>query len=372
MLTSPNEVELSSVPPEIAIAGSLEILKDPEIWICNTSASNHLTFAKVGCLAERPSETQSQGIFGPARKVESEIDLLSIVCDRFGNALTKVTSKEVLYKGDSNFNLFLVGICLIDDWKLSGDAGHIQLSKGGVDIKFDIVIRMKKGALFCCLIKQIQGFETAAAATEGGKQTSLEKAHYLLGHPNHHSTIDTAKHLEWGQLKNSGKVCQSCAGAKTKQKTVPQTRREPKSSILSEIVYHDLATMKAPANVVEKVPKPDWQVFVDEATGMKFCTFHKFKDDILEDTSAQLKAMEHLANREIQIWRQDNAGENKALEENMKGEHWSMKTKIEYTAPGTPQQNSYTKMGFTALACRARAMMNMGNVPRGSCYKLFS
>ena len=28
---SPNEVELSSVPPEIAITGSLEIFKDPEI-----------------------------------------------------------------------------------------------------------------------------------------------------------------------------------------------------------------------------------------------------------------------------------------------------------------------------------------------------
>ena len=48
-----------------------------------------------------------------------------------------------------------------------------------------------------------------------------------------------------------------------------------------------------------------------------------------------------------------------------------MKTKFEYTASGTPQQNSYAEMGFTALACRARAMMNMGNVPRGSCYNLF-
>ena len=28
-------------------------------------------------------------------------------------------------------------------------------------------------------------------------------------------------------------------------------------------------------------------------------------------------------------------------------------------------------MGFTALAGRARVMMNMGNVPRDSCYKLF-
>ena len=105
LLISPNEVELSSVPPEIAIAGSLEILKDPEIWICDTGASNHLTFAKVGWLAERPSKTQSQGISGQARKAGSEIDLPNIVCGCFGNELIRVTLKAVSYEGDSNFTL---------------------------------------------------------------------------------------------------------------------------------------------------------------------------------------------------------------------------------------------------------------------------
>ena len=171
------------------------------------------------------------------------------------------------------------------------------------------------------MIKRSQGFETAAAATKCSKQMSLDKAHHLLGHANHRSTIDTAKHLGWVKLKNSGNVCQSCAEAKAKQKVVPQSRKEPKLTIPNERVYHDLATVKAPADVVEKVLKPNWQLFIDEATGMKFSTFHKIKDDILEDTSARLKAMDRLADKEIQIWQQDNAGENKALEENMKGKH---------------------------------------------------
>ena len=147
VLISPNEVELSSVPPEIAIAGSLEIAKDTEIWICETGASNHLAFAKVGCSVEPPSKAQSQRISGLARKAESEIDIPSIVCDCFGNELTKVTLKEVSYKGDSNFNFFSVGRCLVDGWKLSGDADYVHLSKGGVDIKFDIVIRTKNGCV---------------------------------------------------------------------------------------------------------------------------------------------------------------------------------------------------------------------------------
>ena len=101
VLITPDEVELSSVPPEIAIVGSIDILSDPEMWICDTGASNHSTFSKLGNSAERPSDTQSQGISGPARKAESEVDLSSIVCDRFGNELTEVTLTEVSYKGDS-------------------------------------------------------------------------------------------------------------------------------------------------------------------------------------------------------------------------------------------------------------------------------
>ena len=158
--------------------------------------------------------------------------------------------------------------------------------------------------VFCYLIKQSQGFETVAAATKVSKQMSLEKVHYMLGHTNHRLTIDMAKHLGWGQLKNSGKICQSCAEAKVKQKAVSHTRREPKSIIPNTRMYHDLATVKAPADVAEKLLKPNWQPFVNEATGMKVSSFRKNKDGILEDTSARLKAMERLADKKIWILRQ--------------------------------------------------------------------
>jgi hypothetical protein len=43
---------MSSVPPEILVAGSLEIPQDPEIWIYNTVASNHSTFSNLGTVKE--------------------------------------------------------------------------------------------------------------------------------------------------------------------------------------------------------------------------------------------------------------------------------------------------------------------------------
>ena len=71
----PREIFLSNVNQQIAVAGSLEILKDPEIWICDTGASNHSTFSKLGCSIERPSNISSQGITGAALKAECEVDL---------------------------------------------------------------------------------------------------------------------------------------------------------------------------------------------------------------------------------------------------------------------------------------------------------
>ena len=125
-----------------------------------------------------------------------------------------------------------------------------------------------------------------------------------------------------------------------------------------------MATSKAPTNIAETVNTPKWQLAVDEATSVRFSTFHKNKDNILDDISAQLKAMERLSGQEIQVWHQDNTGENKVLEKNMKEEHWKMEAKFEYTASGPPQQISYAVMGFTVFTGMESAMVNKGNIPR--------
>ena len=82
-------------------------------------------------------------------KAECEIDIPSIVCDHFGDKLTKVNLIEAACKSASNFNLFSIGRCLVNGWKLSGDSNHVLISKNGVEIKFDIKIRTKKGVLYC-------------------------------------------------------------------------------------------------------------------------------------------------------------------------------------------------------------------------------
>ena len=126
--------------------------------------------------------------------------------------------KGVSYKGDSNFNLFTVGRCLINGWKLSGDVDHIVVSKGGIEIKFDVVIWRRKEALFCCMMKRGAGFtlKSAAAATEGSKCVSMTKAHLLLGHTYYHTAVNTTKYFGLGKLEDSCKVCQPCTTVKSK------------------------------------------------------------------------------------------------------------------------------------------------------------
>jgi hypothetical protein len=38
--------------------------------------------------------------------------------------------REVSCKGDSTFNLFVIGIWLVNGWKLNGDADHVEVSEG--------------------------------------------------------------------------------------------------------------------------------------------------------------------------------------------------------------------------------------------------
>ena len=117
--------------------------------------------------------------------------------------------------------------------------------------------------------------------------------------------------------------------------------------------------------------KPNWQMIVDEATGMKFSAFYPTKSGIVDDTSKKLRLYEKAAKKEIKFWRQDNAGENKILMQNMQGENWQFGCQFEFTAKETPQQNALAELGFTVIAARSRALMNHACVPRDMRYKLW-
>jgi hypothetical protein len=62
--------------------------------------------------------------------------------------------------------------------------------------------------------------------------------------------------------------------------------------------------------------------------------------------------------------RQDNAGENKELEQRLHSTDWKLLVKMEYTAADTIQKNSLVEMKFTYLSAKARVAMHAAGVPK--------
>jgi len=365
---SEREVELAS-NDQLPFPKSFEILKDPNIWIADTGATHHSTFCKAGGTNKRETEVAAIGATGKAKKPELQMDIPSVVCDKYGNELSEINMTDVSCNQENNFNLFSLTCAMQSDWTLAGDSQKLEIKKGSQTIKFDIVIKTRKGALYCAYIKRKMAKETSCGNVLQEK-ISVAKAHALLGHANEEATRATAEHLGWS-LSRGNKPCQSCAEAKAKQRNVPQSTKGIKANKPNGRLYLDLAKLKAPNEEIKQSSKPNWCIVVDECTGMKFSSFHETKDAMVEPTCVLLNKLRHETGNSIDYLRMDNAGENKALQKRMEGAEWKFQTRFEYTAQSTPQQNRAAKLGFTTVAARSRAALNHACVPRDLRHRLF-
>ena len=106
-------------------------------------------------------------------------------------------------------------------------------------------------------------------------------------------------------------------GGKAKQKNVKFAGAEPKekSKEVNGRIYLDLTSLiKADSkDDPEKQPKrPNWRIIVDEKTGYKVSHLYATKDGMVEPTCILFKQWKE-QNKEVQVIRMDNGGENKAL-----------------------------------------------------------
>ena len=86
------------------------------------------------------------------------------------------------------------------------------------------------------------------------------------------------------------------------------------------------------------------------------------KDGMVEPTCVKLSKLADITGHVAHL-QQDNAGENVKLAKRMGSVDWQIKTRIEYTATGTLQQNHMAEVGFTAITARTRAAMNRATFP---------
>ena len=151
--SSGDEFQLADMQ-KLAILASFELLWNHVIWIADTWAYNHGTNSNTGCTNEKATESTSLGATGEDFPVDYEVYIPSTVCNRYSDEWSKVKMTKIGYKSQGNFNIFSVSRCLMEGWKLEGIDTGIELRKDDTVIRFDIIIKTKKGVLFCVLMKR--------------------------------------------------------------------------------------------------------------------------------------------------------------------------------------------------------------------------
>jgi len=235
------------------------------------------------------------------------------------------------------------------------------VTKGEASIALDIIIKTRRGKLFC--INMQRTGEIGAVAIEMSK----DKAHRVLGHAGPDATVATAKALGW-KLTGVQYACASCQMAKAKQKSMPKESSHIKAQHPGERIFIDLSKISKP-NELKAMGKQNWYMMVDEMSNLKFSSFHTTKNGIVDHTCRMLSKWRN-ENKVTKHIRCDNAGENKSIEKAINGSKWKMNINFEFTARATLQQNSLVETGFAHILNKARALLIEANVPYLQRYKI--
>jgi hypothetical protein len=93
-----------------------------------------------------------------------------------------------------------------------------------------------------------------------------------------------------------------------------------------------------------QLSKPFWCIKVDERTQIKFSSFHKHKDEMVE-SSCELFDKWKQGGNPVKFIRCDNAGENQTLQHRANCVEWKLNIEFEYTPRDTPQHNHLAELG---------------------------
>ena len=116
-------------------------------------------------------------------------------------------------------------------------------------------------------------------------------------------------------------------------------------------VFIDICSFKQ----VSRGGNRHWLIVVDEFSDCTHGFFLKRKSDQIQTVLIWIKGLSKKYNIEIKRIRLDNSGENRSLQKEC--DKANLGIIFEFTAPGTPQQNSVAERRIPTLMGIARAML---------------
>ena len=190
----------------------------------------------------------------------------------------------------------------------------------------------------------------AHSAMEPGNTISMSKLYQITGHTGEHLLRPTANYM---RLKLTGKLepCEVCAQAKIRQTNISKKKMKKLPTRSGYRVFMDICSFKQ----VSRGGNRRWLIVVDEFSDCTHSFFLNKKSNQIKMIAMWIRGLSKKYQIEIKRIRLDNIGENRSLQKECGKANLGII--FEFTAPGTPQQNSMAERRIPTLMGRPRAML---------------
>ena len=178
----------------------------------------------------------------------------------------------------------------------------------------------------------------------------MSKLHQITGHTGEHLLGPTANYM---RLKLTGKLalCEVCGQAKIRQRNIPKKRMKKLPTRLGYRLFMDICSFKQ----VSRGGNRHCLIVVDEFSDCIHSFFLNKKSDQIKMIPMWIRGLSKKYKIVIKRIRLDNSGENRSLQKEC--DKANLGIIFEFTAPGTPQQNSVAERRIPTLMGRARATL---------------
>ena len=325
-----------------------------DIFIGDSAATSHMTNNKIGVY----DLTLIRGsvMIGNGKSIRfTHKGKLDVTCKHKDGSMARQTW-EVKIVPQLNHDLFSFTKAMKEGWQMNG-----RWKEGGLMIelfqttkesmKFDRMIPSGSSWLMGIKTKRLVG--QAHAVIEPGKSIPIWKFHKMTGHTGEYLLRTTAEHMG---IKLTGKLepCEICAQVKIRQANVPKKKEKHVPSRPGYRLFIDISSFKHES----MGGKIHWLIVVDEFSDCSHSFFLKRKSDQIELLPIWIKELIAQYGIDIKYIRLDNSAENRNLQKECDKQNLGII--FEFTAPGTPQQNSVVERKIPTLMGRSRAMMLAG------------
>ena len=322
-----------------------------DIFIDDSAATSHMTNNKTGVYDV--ILIRGSVMIGNVESIScTHKGKLDVICKHKDGSTARQTW-EVKIVPQLNHDLFSFTKAMKEGWLMNGrwkERGlMIELFKQTKSsMKFDRMIPSGSSWLMGIKTKRLVG--QAHAAIEPGKSIPIWKFHQMTGHTGEHLMKTTADYMG---IKLTGKLepCETCAQATIRQANVRKKKEKQVPSRPGYRLFIDISSFKHES----MGGKRHWLIVVDEFSDCSHNFFLKRKSDQIELLPVWIKELKAKYGIDIKYIRLDNSGENRSLKK--ENDKQNLGNIFEFTAPGTPQQNSVVERKIPTLMGRSRAMM---------------